>query len=208
MVFDRSFPDTKKKTETFRRYTVVYTYYWSDEERKKKYMKTQETVDLVISDEKPSLKAKVWQKVYRLRYAAGGIMGTVMSLLHSTGVFAAAKAAKAAKATATPAAGNTNETATNYNFINQSPEDGGIFSGLISTIKNMGQSAYQLFITLSVIATVAGVFVVVVGFNIHKNPQKKAEDKEHLGSVLMGIGLIFAVPGIIAILAGIGAAFK
>ena len=168
-------------------------------------MKTQETVDLVISDEKPSLKAKVWQKVYRLRYAAGGIMGTVMSLLHSTGVFAAAKAAKA---TATPAAGNTNETATNYNFINQSPEDGGIFSGLISTIKNMGQSAYQLFIALSVIATVAGVFVVVVGFNIHKNPQKKAEDKEHLGSVLMGIGLIFAVPGIIAILAGIGAAFK
>lgn len=171
-------------------------------------MKTQETVDLVISDEKPSLKAKVWQKVYRLRYAAGGIMGTVMSLLHSTGVFAAAKAAKAAKATATPAAGNTNETATNYNFINQSPEDGGIFGGLVSTVKNMAASAYQLFIVVGVLATAAGVFIAAVGFNIHKNPQKKAENKEHLGAALMGGGLIFAIPGIIALLAGIGAAVK
>lgn len=168
-------------------------------------MKTQETVDLVISDEKTSLKAKVWQKVYRLRYAAGGIMGTVMSLLHSTGVFAAAKAAKA---TATPAVGNTNNTATNYNFINQSPGDGGIFSGLVSTVKNMAASAYQLFIVVGVLATAAGIFIAAVGFNINKNPQKKAENKEHLGTALMGGGLIFAIPGIIALLAGIGAAVK
>ena len=127
---------------------------------------------------------KMMQKVWRLRYA---VSGALVAGVNSTNTLAA-----------TPKPVDADD----YTFFQG--KSNGIFDGVTNTVRETGASAYGLIMSIGVICILVGLAIGLVGVAVHKDRQKKMENKEHIGWAIFAGGFLFAIPGIIALLYGIG----
>lgn len=104
-----------------------------------------------------------------------------------------------ASAAATPA------PADDYSFL-QSGKSNGMFDKPLNVVKQGGRSAYQLVMAFSLVVLVVSLLAAAICYGFVKAPQKKQENKSHIGDILIAGCMIFGVFGIIGICASIGKA--
>ena len=76
-----------------------------------------------------------------------------------------------------------------WDFMKTSPGENGVFSSLISKVKDIGASGYELMLTLGVIGLVFSIIFTAVSLLLTSNAQKKEEQKSH--------ALVICIAGIV-----------
>ena len=91
-----------------------------------------------------------------------------------------------------------------WNFMETSPGDTGVFHSLISKVKDIGASGYELMLTVGVIGLVFSIIFTAVSLLLTSNAQKK-EEKNSQALVICVAGIvIFSVFSIIGFFKSIG----
>ena len=65
-----------------------------------------------------------------------------------------------------------------WNFMKTSPGDTGVFHSLISKVKDIGASGYELMLTVGVIGLVFSIIFTAVSLLLTSNAQKKGGEEE------------------------------
>ena len=91
-----------------------------------------------------------------------------------------------------------------WDFMKTSPGENGVFSSLISKVKDIGASGYELMLTLGVIGLVFSSIFTAVSLLLTSNAQKKEEQKSHALVICIAGIVIFSVFSIIGFFKSIG----
>lgn len=76
----------------------------------------------------------------------------------------------------------------------------GMFDGLTTNVKGMGHSATTLFRTVGIIAMLISIVMVGISFMVHKNGQKREENKSTMLYVCIGGAIVFGATSIISLI--------
>ncbi len=94
--------------------------------------------------------------------------------------------------------------ATEWDFLQNPSEEGGVFSSLIDKVKEIGASGYQLLMIVGIIGLAMSIIMTVISLLFFTSPQKKEEKKSHVVTICVcGIAL-FSVFSIIGFFKSIG----
>ena len=91
-----------------------------------------------------------------------------------------------------------------WNFMETSPGDTGVFHSLISKVKDIGASGYELMLTVGVIGLVFSIIFTAVSLLLTSNAQKKEEKKSQALVICVAGIVIFSVFSIIGFFKSIG----
>ena len=95
-----------------------------------------------------------------------------------------------------------------FNWLTNTPENGGIFNNVTKTVKDTGASAYQLFLAVGIIGLLFSIILVGFSFATNKNAAKKEENKSHLLWIAVGGIIIFGAMAILSLLQNMGSNLK
>lgn len=91
-----------------------------------------------------------------------------------------------------------------WNFMETSPGDSGVFHSLIAKVKDIGASGYELMLTVGVIGLVFSIIFTAVSLLLTSNAQKKEEKKSQALVICVAGIVIFSVFSIIGFFKSIG----
>lgn len=91
-----------------------------------------------------------------------------------------------------------------WDFMETSPGDTGVFHSLISKVKDIGASGYELMLTVGVIGLVFSIIFTAVSLLLTSNAQKKEEKKSQALVICVAGIVIFSVFSIIGFFKSIG----
>lgn len=91
-----------------------------------------------------------------------------------------------------------------WDFMENSGGDDGVFSSLIDTIEGIGSSGYQLMMTIGIIGLVFSIIFTAVSLLMTSNAQRKEEKKSHVLIICIAGVVIFSCFSIIGFFKSIG----
>lgn len=98
------------------------------------------------------------------------------------------------------AEGDTSE----WDFLKQGPDGGGVFSTLITKTEDIGASGYQLLMTVGVIGLVFSIIFTAISLLMTSNAQKREEKKSHALVICVAGVAIFSAFSIVGFFKSIG----
>ena len=91
-----------------------------------------------------------------------------------------------------------------WDFMKNPSGNSGVFKSLISKLKDIGSSGYELMLTIGIIGLVFSIVFTAVSLLLTSNAQKKEEKKSHALVICVVGVVIFSVFSIIGFFKSIG----
>ena len=94
-----------------------------------------------------------------------------------------------------------------FSWLTDPTKGNDTFDDLTNTVKQTGNSLYQLVLAGSIVGLLIAIVLVGFAFFMTKNATKKDESKSHLLWVVIGGAIVFGAPSIIGLIYSIGQGF-